>query len=399
MVGTPKYIGHSVGGRRLAVECRAEVPALTERLMSAIFTDIPEWTDYSPVSRDDLRAGCHSYLARVLDLLAGDVVAASGDDVATAIGRDRAAQGVPLEVMLRTFRLGGQIVWDALLDRAGEMSSVEVRKIGAATWTAIDGMSSALVTSYRSTELEQVRRDERHRHGLIEDLLAGSAHDVNFAARAGRELNLPTHGGLLVVAVRGERPSVELGTEMALAAMGIRSVWHDRVDTMVGLVSMEQRESAVVLDQVGKRIRGRAAASPVVAGLSQIGTAHALATLALETLSATARGLVSLEDRYPEALLLRSPDLTELMIARTLGPVLELSAREREILLSTLTVWLAENCSAAHAAPRLHCHRNTVINRLQRISTLLGRRLEGQRSYLELSLALAALEMRPTTAE
>lgn len=39
--------------------------------MSAIFTDIPEWTDYSPVSRDDLRAGCRSYLARVLDLLAG----------------------------------------------------------------------------------------------------------------------------------------------------------------------------------------------------------------------------------------------------------------------------------------------------------------------------------------
>ncbi|WP_220136120.1 hypothetical protein, partial [Nocardia gipuzkoensis] len=42
--------------------------------------------------------------------------------------------------------------------------------------------------------------------------------------------------------------------------------------------------------------------------------------------STSAQGLVSLEDRYPEALLLRSPDLTELMIARTLGPVLELSA-------------------------------------------------------------------------
>ncbi|MEU3010186.1 PucR family transcriptional regulator [Nocardia asteroides] len=399
MAGTPKYTGPSAGARQLVVECRAQVPALTRRLMSAIFTDIPEWTDYSPVSRADLRAGCHSYLARVLDLLAGDVVATDRDDVATAIGRNRAAQGVPLEVMLRTFRLGGQVVWEALLDRAGELSSVEVRTIGAATWAAIDGMSSALVTSYRSTELEQVRRDERHRHGLIEDLLAGSAHDANFAARAARELNLPTHGGYLVVAVRGERPNIELGTETALAAVGIRSVWHDRVDIMVGLVSMEQRESSVVLDQVKKRIRGLAAASPVVGGLSQIGTAHALAALALETLPPSAQGLVSLEDRFPEALLLRSPDLTELMITRTLGPVLELSRKEREILLSTLAIWLAENCSAAHAAPRLHCHRNTVINRLQRISSLLGRRLEGQRSYLELSLALAALEMGPSTTD
>ncbi|MEU8898693.1 helix-turn-helix domain-containing protein [Nocardia sp. NPDC048505] len=396
MAATPKHTGLPAGTRQLAVECRAEVPLLTKRLMSAIFTDIPEWTDYSPVSRDDLRAGCQSYLTEVLDRLAG--AAAARADVATAIGRDRAAQGVPLEVMLRTFRLGGQVVWEALLDRAGELPAAAVREIGAATWSAIDGMSSALVTSYRSTELEQVRRDERHRHGLIEDLLAGSARDPAFAARAARELNLPTHGGYLVVAVRGDRPNIELGTEPALAALGIRSVWHDRVDTVVGLVSMEQRASAFVLEQVGQRIRGRAAAAPVVAGLAQIGTAHALATLALETLPASAHGVVSLEDRYPEALLLRSPDLTELMIARTLGPVLALPGKEREILLSTLTVWLAENCSAAHAAPRLHCHRNTVINRLQRISAVLGRRLEGQRSYLELSLALAALELTADTA-
>ncbi|MFE9789473.1 PucR family transcriptional regulator [Nocardia salmonicida] len=368
MAETLRYTGPSSGTRQLAVECRAEVPALTRRLMSAIFTDIPEWTDYSPVSRDDLRDGCHSYLARVLDLLAGDVVAADRDDVATSIGRNRAAQGVPLEVMLRTFRLGGQVVWQALLDQASELPSVEIREIGDATWSAIDSMSSALVTSYRSTELEQVRRDERHRHGLIEDLLAGSARDATFAARAARELNLPTHGGYLVVAVRGERrPNVEMGTEMALAAFGIRSVWHDRVGTVVGLVSMEQRESSVVLDQVRKRIRGQAAASPVVAGLTHIGTAHALATLALETLSTGARGLVSLEDRYPEALLWRSPDLTEMMTARTLGPLLELPAKEREILLSTLAIWLAENCSAAHAAPRLHCHRNTVIRAPNRI--------------------------------
>ncbi|MFE6925482.1 PucR family transcriptional regulator [Nocardia sp. NPDC057663] len=329
----------------------------------------------------------------MLDLLAGDVVVPDRDDVAAAIGRNRAGQGVPLEVMLRTFRLGGQIVWEALLDRAREVPDVDFREIAAATWSVIDSMSSALVTSYRRTELEQVRRDERRRHGLIEDLLAGSAHDATFAARAARELNLPVHGGYLVVAVRGERPNVEMGTETALAALGIRSVWHDRVDTMVGLVSLEQRDSSAVLEQIRKRIRGRAAASPVVAGLAHIDTAHALATLALETLPVAAQGVVSLEERYPEALLLRSPDLTELMIARTLGPVLELPAKEREILLHTLAIWLAENCSAANAAPRLHCHRNTVINRLQRIASLLDRRLEGQRSYLELSLALAALDM------
>lgn len=396
-MAAPRYTGPSAGTRQLAAVCRAEIPVLTRRLISAIFTDNPEWTDYSPVSREELRNGCRSYLTRVLDLLAADVSVPDRDDVAAAIGRNRAAQGVPLEVMLRTFRLGGQIVWEALLDRAGELPPGEIREIAAATWSVIDGMSSALVTSYRNTELEQVRRDERRRHGLIEDLLAGRGQDATFAARAARELNLPAHGAYLVVAARGPRPAVRLGTETALAALGIHSVWHDRVDSTVGLVSLEAWDSSAVLQQIRPRIRGRAGASPAVPGLAQIDTAHALAMLALDTLSGDAQGLVLLEQRYPEALLLRSPDLTELMVARTLGPVLALPDRERRILLRTLATWLGENCSAANAAPLLHCHRNTVINRLARISALLGRSLEGQRSYLELSLALAALEL--TTPE
>ncbi|MFC4377731.1 PucR family transcriptional regulator [Nocardia halotolerans] len=394
MAGIPERTGPSPGTRQLAAACRNDTAVLTDRLMALIFTDIPEWTDYSPVSRDDLHNACRRYVTRVLDLLADDVAVPDRDDVAAAIGRNRAVQGVSLEVMLRTFRLGGQVVWEALLDKAGEIAPGEFRSVGVATWTVIDGMSSALVTAYRSTELERVRRDVRRRHGLIEDLLAGSAHDPTFAARAARELNLPAHGDYLVIAVGGDRPSVELATETALAALGIRSVWHDRGDTVVGVVSLDRHDSSFVLRQIRPRVRGRAAVSPVVAGLAQIDTGHALAALALDTLSGESQGLVSLEERYPEALLLRSPDLTELMVSHVLGPVLRLPSKERDILLRTLAVWLEENCSAANAAPRLHCHRNTVINRVQRISSLLGRRLEGQRPYLELSLALAALHAK-----
>ncbi|QIS18847.1 PucR family transcriptional regulator [Nocardia terpenica] len=384
------------GTRKLAAACRADIPGLTGRLISAIFTDNPEWTDYTSVPRADLRDGCRRYLTRILDLLGGAATDPERDDVAAAIGRHRAEQGVPLEAMLRTFRLGGGIVWEALLDKADNVAPQEIRETGTAMWTVIDGLSSALVTAYRNTELEQVRRDERRRHALIEDLLAGRAHDATFAARAARELNLPAHGDYLVVAAQGEGRPLRTGAETALAAWGIRSVWHDRIDTTVGLVSLEHRAGSDVLHQLRPQIRGRAGASPAVPGLAQIGTAHALALVALETVPSDATGLVSLDERYPEALLVRSPDLTELLRTHTLGPVLALPAKERDILLQTLTIWLAENCSAAGAAPRLHCHRNTVINRLQRISTLLGRPLEGQRRYIELSLALAALELGGT---
>ncbi|WP_081512133.1 PucR family transcriptional regulator [Nocardia donostiensis] len=394
--GTPTL--STSGTRRLAEACRADVPVLTERLMSAIFTDNPEWTDYTSVPRADLVDGCRRYLSRILDLLVGKTGDPEGDEVAATIGRHRAEQGVPLETMLRTFRLGGGIIWTALLDRAECADPQELREAGTAMWTVVDGLSSALVTSYRNTELEQVRRDERRRHALIEDLLAGRAHDATFASRAARELNLPAQGDYLVVAAHGDARPLRTGIETVLAASGIRSVWHDRVETMVGLVSVEQRSSDTVLQRLRPQIRGRAGVSPAVPGLAQVAVAHALALVALQTLPDDATGLVSLDERYPEALLVRSPDLAALLRQHALGPVLALPDKERAVLLDTLTVWLGENRSAAHAATRLHCHRNTVINRLQRIAGLLGRPLEGQRCYLELSLALASVKLEAASS-
>jgi hypothetical protein len=378
--------------RELAAACRADIPGLTDRLISEIFTDNPEWTDYSTVARADLVDGCRRYVTRILDLL-GAPATAFDDEVAASIGRRRAEQGVPLEAMLRTFRLGGRIVWEVLLDKADELAPGEIRAAGTALWAVIDALSSSLVTSYRNTELEQLRSDERRRHALIEDLLAGRAHDTTFAARAARELNLPAGSAFLVVVACGEGEAVHTGTEAALTAVGIRSVWHDRVDSTVGLIAVERHDVASVLRRIEPHIRGRAGASPAVGGLAQVGTAHGWALLTLQTLPRDATGLVPLHERFQHALLVRSTDLTDMLVTHTLGPVLALPAAERATLLDTLAAWLTHDCSAAHAATRLHCHRNTVINRLHRISTLLGRPLEGRRDYVELSLALAALDL------
>ncbi|WP_245661730.1 PucR family transcriptional regulator [Nocardia salmonicida] len=385
--------------RALAEVCRADVPALTEQLITAVFTDNPDWTNYTSVPRAELRDACARYLSRILDRLSAAAPDHQPDEVAAAIGETRAAQGVPLEAILRTFQLGGRIMWEALLDHAETVAVTprEIRAAGTAMWTVVDGLSSALSTAYRAVDL--VSREERRKYALIEDLLAGGAHDATFAARAGRELNIPLHTGYLVIVaepLRDGRASMS-GPETALAALGIRSVWHSRADTTIGLVSLADRDADAVLNYLRPLTRGRAAASPVVHGLTDVDSAHALARVALGTLSTHAVGLVSLSDRYPEALLFRSPDLAELLVAQVLGPILLLPTRERDALIRTLSEWLAHNCSASNAALRLHCHRNTVINRLQRISTLLDRPLEGQRTYVELSLALTSLELSRRT--
>lgn len=391
--GTADEITHSLAEARLG-----DVPLLAERLMSAIFTDNPEWTDYSPVPREDLWNGCQHYLGRVLQILSGAVEGPDGDDVAAAIGRCRAEQGVPLEVMLRTFRLGGRIVWEALVEQARIDGADSDVVLGAATfmWTVIDGLSSTLSTSYRNTELEQLRRDDQRRHALVEDLLSGRARDTAFAQRTAKELDLPTGGRYLAV-VADTRPDGSFalhGQHEALASVHIRSVWQFRADTLVGLVALEQRGESDVLDTLRPLARGRVSASPAVRGLAEVGLAHQLALTTLGTSSHGVAELVSLEQRYPEALLVQSPDLAQRLLDSQLGAVLELPVKERDMLLGTLTAWLEENCSTANAAVRLHCHRNTVLNRLHRITVLIGQPLHGRDAYVALSLALSALRLR-----
>lgn len=369
-----------------------DVEVLTDRLVTAVFTDHPEWTDYRRVPPEDLRDGCRRYLTRVLQLLAGGHPGPADDDpVAGPIGRQRAEQGVPLEVMLRTFRLGGRVVWEALLERSDGVEPAAVGAAATAMWTVVDGLSSALSTSYRRAEAEQLRRDDQRRHALLEEVVGGGTT----GQRVADQLDLPLAGSYLVVVADLEPDGTAAlpSPQTALAALGVRSVWHVRTDTLVGLVPLEGHDPDFVLARLRSLARGRAAAASTAQGLAGVATAHRLAILALGTLPRGGAALVPVEDRYPESLLLRSPELRRRVVEDWLGPVLRLQARERDVLLETLTAWLEADRSAGVAAERLYCHRNTVLNRLHRASTLIRRPLTGRAAYVGLSLALSALEL------
>ncbi|EFC82210.1 putative transcriptional regulator, PucR family [Parafrankia sp. EUN1f] len=380
----------------LAIECLAGLEALTDELVGAVHAGDRPWiAAYGTVSVDDLRRGCSAYLRRVLERIAGEVSDVTDDEVAVGIGRARAEQGVPLEVMLRTFRLGGRVVWEGLL-RAARRTGASSETIGPAAtvlWTVVDGMSSSLSTAYRQMELDQLRRAERRRHAVFEDLLAGRADDAAFLQRVAGELDLPVGGRYLVIvaALSGQR-SPTGRAQMVLDAHRIRSIWHERADTVVGVVPLPETSSfSSLASDAGAALGGRAAAAQVDGGLAAVALGYQLATLTLSTVSGNASGLVSIDERVPESLLVRSPELCRRLIDTWLGPVLALPVKEAKPLLDTLTAWLEADRSASVAAERLFCHRNTVLNRLHRVAVLTGRSLDGRRAFVELSLALSAL--------
>ncbi|MGZ4456852.1 MAG: PucR family transcriptional regulator [Nocardioides sp.] len=377
----------------LAGHRHARVDVLTQRLVDAIVASNPGYQAIRVVPLDDLRESCHDNIARVLELLG---VAVHGEatphaseeayDAARATGRRRAEQGLPLDDVLRSFRIGGRLIWDDLVQEARQaLDSEELREVGTRLWEVVDETSAQVAAAYHTTERAAVRADAQLRAELWEGVLSGRATEPGFAHEAARILDVPVSADYLVVTGEGVEEAV---LEEALVPRV--SAWVRRTGGVVGLVVLGPGDPDAALAALRRVVAWPVGVSVVVSGLAGVDTGVRQASLAARTLGG-APGLVAFDDRLPEALLLTSPEVAGRLVAVWLGPLLALPAVELDPLLDTLHAWVATGGSTTHTAERVHCHRNTVLNRLRRVATLTGQPAFDGVPPLELALALRAL--------
>ncbi|HTJ67671.1 MAG TPA: helix-turn-helix domain-containing protein [Actinospica sp.] len=390
--------------RLLTESLLGSVPALTDLLVGAIYEQNPAYRRMSSVPREDLWQSCHDNITRIVQLITDPDQPEGGDerfDAARATGSRRAQQRMPLEDVIRSFRLGGRIVRTALIDQSrlrGDVDTDALLEMVGRVWDAVDAVSSQVELSYRSAERQLVRADEQRRAALWEGLLQGRAKDLAFAHEVARTIGLPV-GGPYVVAVvdahQDEDRSADLVARVRqrLAAARVESAWQMRADSLVGLIALGEGSTDAALTALREVLRVPAGASGVVSGLAEVDIAYWQATLARRTLPGGDVAVVELEQRLPEALLLSSPELAERLVQRWLGPVMKLPASERRPLLDTLETWVLSGGSVRRTAELAHCHRNTVLNRLHRITQLTGHEFDGGEFEIELALALRAARL------
>lgn len=384
----------------LVADVAARVPELADALVRVIQEQNPNYRRANVVPRHDLWRSCHDNLTRVLQLVAraaGDDAVVPEDeayDAARATGRARASQRMPLDDVLRSFRLGGRLVWEALIAeaRADERTDPEgLLDLASWVWTVVDETSAQVATAYHATERDLVRVDEQRLAALWEGLLTGRAKDPAFARQAAHTIGVPVDGSYAVAVV-------DLGAEdfeRPLAEVGVTSVWQSRTNTRAGLLVVDEDGLAAALAVLRAGAGVVAGLSMTVHGLAGVDTAHRQAVLARATVPPGRAEVAALAERLPEALLLSAPDLAEALIRRRLGPLLAIQRAERRLLLDTLTAWLETGGSVNGTATAVHCHRNTVINRLRRIESATGLDLDDTASHLELGLALRASWLLP----
>ncbi|GAA2442542.1 helix-turn-helix domain-containing protein [Streptomyces glaucus] len=370
-----------------------DLPELTDRLVAVL-------RDQEPAYRADLAADpagtwqeAHRSLRHsVASLLDPRSARDAARRCSWKIGTRRAEQGLPLDALLHAFRLGGSLVWQRLVEETSRTAPEDVRllvHVAADVWNFVDEHCTLVADAYRQAERQLNWRRENRARLLAAALLDGTGRiaDLPEAAQA---LGLPEHGRYAVVAVAGAdgHPRACAAARAAAVPEGLRVHWHTGATADYGIVLAGDGD----LPQVpagGPAAGTRIGVGSAVDGLAALGDARRLADLAL-SICPEGGGTVRLPEHLPAALVVSSPGLGRALADRVLGPLLRLEPADRDVLLDTLTAWLACDGSARRAGERLYCHRNTVLNRLRRCEQLTGRCLARPADVVEISLALTA---------
>src|SRR3712207_4403241 len=101
--------------QQLGRDLREDLPRYVERLIPLLVDD---YSRVSTSARDDLEDACYGNMGGIVTSLAGD---ADEDDPfrsARLTGIRRCRQGVPLELVLHAFRVGGRVLWDGMVEKA-----------------------------------------------------------------------------------------------------------------------------------------------------------------------------------------------------------------------------------------------------------------------------------------
>jgi hypothetical protein len=340
---------------------------------------------YTPDSVADLHAATREGLQAILSCLAGRLPREEAMQAAVSAGRRQVQQDLPLEGVLRAYRVAGREVWEhyvALARAAGGSATEELLVSASALWTEIDAFSAAVTAGYRTEEASLRSRDERVRQTLLAALLDGRASDPTFARDAARALGLATEDRLVcVVGLAHESGATALDAPAErMRREGLTSIWMSTPEGECGLVLLGRSNPSAARAALAGSVRGRAGMSPLFTDIAELPRMARLAEIAARCSSGT--GHVALpDDDLPAALAADSPLIADLVWQRTVGVLRARASTDTDMLLDTVNAYLAADASLNDAANDAYVHRNTMKYRLNKVEKLTGvslRELKGQ---------------------
>ncbi len=358
--------------RKVAAIMICHLQGLSARSAGEIWTREPEFCQHF-AGPEDLYASCRVSLGAALDsLVRGDLDPYHADQV-RSLGRRSSQQDIPLETVLRALRVDFLVLWSEMLLVARTTDPTTLQSLINASdivWGAVDAVTVEMTVGYRSNQGARARAEALRREAMVARLVDGEHVDSREVADT---LGLSGTDEMLAVvvdSVHGPAGTDDLARAVRYASM--HSAWSSRNDTIVGLVALRAERPDALSQALARLDPMRAGTSRAFRGYADIPRAVEEATLALASIR-PGRSEVATIFSHPTAVLVAAqPELTGALAEAFLEPVLSRPERERDMLLETLVAFDDADGSIPVVAERLFCHRNTVLNRLAKISRLTG---------------------------
>ncbi|WP_205739828.1 GAF domain-containing protein [Georgenia sp. SYP-B2076] len=234
----------------------------------------------------------------------------------------------------------------------------------------------------------------RLRGELLQDVLADAGRDARGLHERARLVgaDLDAAHAVVVAEIAGDRTrTAEAAAFLASRHHGLSTVLGGRL--VLVLPGLAPRAAArAVSEEVGY-----AAGRPLTAGVAgpasgtaAIAVAHAEAGRCLDTLLALGRTgeVARAEDLGFVGLMLGERRDVGAYVRSVVGPVLDYDTRRGTALAETLRTYFAHGGNLGRTGGALHVHANTVTQRLERVTRLLGEGWTTPERQLEVQLAL-----------
>ncbi len=339
-----------------------EIDVIADQILARMRAELPSYANLAP---DALRPGVVTIVRLSLAAFHQRRSATPADlEEAERTGENRAHVGVPVDEMLRAFRIGAQEVWAHQHDqgiREG-LDEAILLEVAQAAWEWTDLAMAHAAKTHRKVELELASHDLEQRANLLRSILFGSLGASEL------QLQAVAYG---LVPDRTYRPF--------RARVAPPSSLHDLERAI--LASAESR--TILVGVVDGDLAGVVSRRPAIgcggvvglgppAKLIELEPAFQLASSALEVASAFGmQGVFDLDDLALRAAVFHEHYVGDRLTERYAQPLDGLGAFGRTIE-STLKAFFRQGMRIEPTARSLFVHPNTLRHRLRRFEEITG---------------------------
>ncbi|WP_112469946.1 PucR family transcriptional regulator [Streptomyces triticisoli] len=373
--------------RTLVRDCLDDLDSLVGRYVA----EVSAFEGYeSTVTPDDLRDTARPCFELLLRLIGGLPVSEELRGVPGRLGRRRADQGVPLEQLLRAVRMDFRVLWTAMMERT-EPADLPGLTCGAVrVWEAVEFHTVQVHAAYLDQIAVLAREQERERTALMGRLLSSDGRDQRLVTQAATLLQVSAQSDFTVAIAP---PEFQQGLRRAVSSLPPDQITHlQQHNGMLVLVARLPR--AAHTPPVPAWLDGTpCAVGPVARGLARVPDVVRMTEAIAATLDGEVTGPVTLSEAWMPVAVARLGTMAQALADSVLSGLDPLPPYERERLLTAVAAY-CETGSIAETARVLYCHRNTVLNRLNRFTELTGYRATSPAEAATVLFALHCARIR-----